>query len=101
MVSPEDGDMLAKVSGARDAPTVTIGAQALRGYSAELWNSYLDSAGYPRESRLPPSYQQRPVAPVVERREQPAARADSPAPVVRSNPPIATTAPPAPGGIRF
>ena len=33
------------------------GQQPLRGLSAESWNAYLDSAGYPRESRLPVGYQ--------------------------------------------
>jgi glutaredoxin len=100
-VTSEDVDALEKVSGGRDAPTLTISSQALRGFAPDTWNQYLDAAGYPRESRLPPSYQQRPVAPVVERREAPAAaRAAAPA-IVRPDPPLATTAPPPSGGIRF
>jgi glutaredoxin len=95
----EDVDALEKLSGGRDAPTLTIGVQVLRGLAQDTWNQYLDAAGYPRESRLPPSYQQRPVAPVVERRDQPAARAE--APIVRPDPPLATTAPPPAGSIRF
>src|SRR5918911_4417020 len=40
IVTPEDSEALVRLSGARDAPTLMIGAQALRGFSAELWNSY-------------------------------------------------------------
>jgi len=98
-VTSEDVDALEKLSGGRDAPTLTIGPQVLRGLAHDTWNQYLDAAGYPRESRLPASYQQRPIAPVVERRE-PVARSSAPAPV-RANPPLAANAPPAPSGIRF
>jgi glutaredoxin len=100
-VTSEDVDALEKLSGGRDAPTLTIGAQVLRGLAHDSWNQYLDAAGYPRESRLPPTYQQRPVAPVVDRREPAAARNDAAPPVIRVNPPLATTAPPPSGGIRF
>lgn len=101
-VTSEDVDALEKLSGGRDAPTLTIGAQVLRGLAHDTWNQYLDAAGYPRESRLPSTYQQRPVAPVVERREPAVARGDvAPAPLPRANPPLATTAPPGAGGIRF
>lgn len=101
-VTSEDVDALEKLSGGRDAPTLTIGTQVLRGLAHDSWNQYLDAAGYPRESRLPTTYQQRPVAPVVERRDAAAARGDAaPAPLPRANPPLATTAPPGAGGIRF
>jgi hypothetical protein len=59
-----------------------------------------DAAGYPRDSRLPSTYQPRPVAPVVERREPALARGNAPAQLPIAQPPIATTAPGAPG-IRF
>ena len=99
-VTSEDVDALEKLSGGRDAPTLTIGTQVLRGLAHDTWNQYLDAAGYPRESRLPSTYQQRPIAPVVERREPAVARGDAP-PAVRANPPVATTAPAPSGGIRF
>ena len=98
-VTSEDVDALEKLSGGRDAPTLTIGSQVVRGLAHDTWNQYLDAAGYPRESKLPPSYQQRPIAPVVERREAPVARGDV-QPAVRPSAPFATNAP-APSGIRF
>ena len=98
-VTSEDVDALERLSGGRDAPTLTIGSQVVRGLAHDTWNQYLDAAGYPRESKLPPSYQQRPIAPVVERREAPVARGDV-QPAVRPSAPFATNAP-APSGIRF
>ena len=52
-------------------PTLTIGAQTLRGLAPEVWNSYLDGAGYPRESRLPKTYQYAAATPITERRDTP------------------------------
>ncbi|HKW84185.1 MAG TPA: glutaredoxin family protein, partial [Burkholderiaceae bacterium] len=73
--SPEDADALERLSGGRDAPTLSIGAQTLRGLAPEVWNSYLDAAGYPRESRLPPNFAYAPATPLVTRAAPPAARA--------------------------
>jgi glutaredoxin len=92
----EDGDALKRLTGALDAPSLTIGSQTLRGLSPEVWNSYLDAAGYPRASRLPSSYQYRPATPLVEQAPPASARADA-APAPASPTPI----PAAPGGIRF
>jgi len=94
---PEDSDALERLSGGRDAPTLAIGSQMMRGFAPEVWASYLDAAGYPRESRLPVSYQYAAATPIVEKREaapRPAAAASRPeAPAV---PP-----PPSPSGIKF
>jgi glutaredoxin len=101
-VTGEDVDALERITGGRDAPTLTVGAQVLRGFATDPWTQTLDAAGYPRDSRLPSTYQPRPVAPVVERREAALARGNAPVrqlPV--APPPVATTAPGAPGGIRF
>lgn len=97
IVTPEDSDALERLSGGRDAPTLTVGAQTLRGLAGELWNSYLDAAGYPRESRLPSNYQYPAATPLTERRE--AARAAPP----RPQPPDAepTSSPPSPGGVNI
>jgi glutaredoxin len=93
--SPEDSEALERISGGRDAPTLSIGTQTLRGYAPEVWASYLDAAGYPRESRLPASYQYPAPTSIVERREANAARpaaasapSPAPAPVPAENPGI-------------
>ena len=100
-VTSEDVDALEKLSGGRDAPTLTIGAQVLRGLAHDTWNQYLDAAGYPRESHLPPTYQQRPVASIVERPAAPRAASAVASPAARTSPPLATNVPPGAGGIRF
>ena len=96
--SAEDSAALERLSGARDAPTLAIGTQMLRGLAPGVWASYLDAAGYPRESRLPASYQYAAATPIVERRDASAARPAAAA----SSPDTPTAAPPAsPSGIKF
>ena len=80
VVTDDDNDALERISGSRDVPTLMIGSQVMRGLSSEAWISYLDAAGYPRESRLPASYQYRPATPIVERREPAVARSAPPGP---------------------
>ncbi len=100
VVTAEDSEALERLSGAREAPTLTIGSQTLRGLASDVWNSYLDAAGYPHESRLPAGYQYPPATPIVEQqpREATTARADSRA--APAAPPTAP-APQGPGRIRF
>jgi glutaredoxin len=97
VTSEEDASAMERVAGGRSVPTLTIGAQPLRGLSESDWTAYLDVAGYPRESRLPANWP-RPVAtPVVERGAQaservapvqitPAAPAQPPPPDPVNNP---------------
>ena len=99
LLNNDDGEALLRLSGGREAPTLTIGAQALRGLSSDVWNSYLDLAGYPRESRLPASYQYPAPTPLTERREVSDTAARKPAPplvTVNPTPPEASAS-----GIRF
>ena len=88
--TPEDNEALERLSGGRDAPTLSIGTQILRGLSPEIWGSYLDAAGYPRESQLPANYQYPAAAPVVARTPPPrapeAASTESPAATRANNP---------------
>ena len=99
VVTAEDSEALEKLSGAREAPTLAVGSQIARGYAAEIWGSYLDAAGYPRESRLPSTYQYRAAAPVVDRRAQATPGAETRAET--RNLPTAPAAAPPPAGIRF
>jgi glutaredoxin len=97
--TPEDSEALERLSGGRDAPTLAIGSQMMRGLAPEVWGSYLDAAGYPRESRLPASYQYAAATSIVERREAAAAAK----PAAAASRPDAPTAPAAasPSGIKF
>jgi glutaredoxin len=103
IVSDDDAEAMNRITGGRSVPALTIGTQALRGFSDTDWHAYLDAAGYPRESRLPRGYQAPASTPLVARKaEQPevsGARAPAPAPppTVLAPPPP----PPSPTGIRF
>jgi glutaredoxin len=104
--TPEDVEAFSRAVGSRMVPSLMVGQQALVGLSESDWQSYLDAAGYPRESRLPSSYRQPPAAPVVAGR--PAADAPPAESTVVVPPPDNNTAPaPAtppqrnPLGIRF
>ncbi|WP_374676456.1 DUF4124 domain-containing protein [Ideonella sp.] len=84
----------AATGGGTMLPSLTVGRQAVKdGYNAASWNSYLDAAGYPTESRLPSSY--RPPAPVpavapseasAPAAAAPAAPAPTPAPAPAARP---------------
>ena len=95
MLSREDSDALQKLTGGREMPVLAIGGQQLKGLTPDTWNSYLDLAGYPRESRLPAGYAFAAPQPLTER---PAAAA---APAAKPAEPPAAEATPAPGSFRF
>jgi glutaredoxin len=95
----EDAVALERLVGSRDVPALAIGTQMMRGLAPEVWGSYLDAAGYPRESRLPASYQYAAATPIVERREvkpPPAEATAAPAPEAPAAP-----VPANPSGIKF
>jgi len=101
--SNEDIEALEKISGGRETPTLTVGSQVLRGFGTDSWGQYLDAAGYPRESRLPSTYQYRAATPIAERRDATVARsgdAAPPAPPALPRATAPTSAGPS-GGIRF
>jgi glutaredoxin len=98
--SEEDAEALNRLTGGRSIPTLMIGTQALRGFGDGDWHSYLDAAGYPRESRLPRGYQQPAATPLVQRQAE-AAPQERPAPPPAAEPAPPPPAPPAPAGIRF
>jgi glutaredoxin len=105
IASNEDIQALERLVGSRVVPSVTIGAQPLRGFTESDWTDFLDSAGYPRESKLPRGWKQAEVTPLAER-TVPRATAAAPAPRPTANPAEAPAAPPPPpappgGTIRF
>lgn len=67
IVSDEDSAALERLSGGRTIPSLTVGSQALRGFNPADWSSYLDAAGYPRESRLPRGWAPPAATPLVAR----------------------------------
>ncbi len=101
----EDVDAYTKLSGTSDLPLLQIGGQQIRGYSPSDWGSYLDAAGYPKQSRLPNTYQFAEGTPLVTPKPTPApqAAASAPAPAapaqgIAAPRPAAGNAPP---GFKF
>jgi glutaredoxin len=90
LLTREDAEAFEKISGSKEVPVLTLGGQTLRGYAPEIWTSYLDAAGYPRDSRLPAAYQYPPATPLVERRVAPA---PAPTPVAADTDAPAAAAP--------
>jgi len=84
IVTAEDSAALERLSGGRTIPSLTVGSQALRGFNPTDWSSYLDAAGYPRESRLPRGWAPPPATPLVAR--APAVPAATPAPAEPARP---------------
>jgi glutaredoxin len=103
IASEDDAAALERSLGFKTIPALTIGKQALRGWSADEWGAYLDAARYPRESQLPRSWQAGVAEPLVAPRSAPASAA---APEARPSPlERAPTTPPLPAapasGLRF
>jgi len=94
----EDADALMRLANTKGVPVLTIGGQQLKGFSDSEWGQFLDAAGYPKTSQLPPTYvapaaqplvaldQQEPKAPAeAETAKQPRA-AERPSPPAGDNP---------------
>jgi glutaredoxin len=65
VATPSDAEELKKLIGVLEVPVLTVGANTLKGYSEDQWNSALDSAGYPRSllpGQVPPKYPEPPAA---------------------------------------
>ena len=69
----QDTQALQRISGESSLPFATIGAQQLKGYAEIEWAQYLDAAGYPKTSQLPPGYRQTAASPLVAVQAAPAA----------------------------
>ena len=63
--SNEDLQALQRLSGDSSLPFMTIGSQQLKGFSDSEWTQFLDAAGYPSSSTLPPSYRRPAATPLV------------------------------------
>jgi glutaredoxin len=102
-----DARAVHNLSGANSLPFATVGGQHLVGFSDSEWSQYMDAAGYPRSSQLPPGYRNPPASPVVAaeavRRAGPAAaQAPAPAPAPQPAQPLPSDPSPSnPLGIRF
>lgn len=78
----DDAAALERLVGGRTVPALTVGPQQLRGLAEGDWITYLEAAGYPRESKLPRNWPTPQPTPLVERAAPPAqAAAPAPRPV--------------------
>lgn len=106
VTTPEDHGYLQRLTGDTSLPYLTIGSQRIRGLSDLEWTQYLDAAGYPKTSMLPPSYKRPEPAPLVTVQAAPPAngkaetKPQTPASEPSYQPPPATS-PSNPAGIRF
>jgi glutaredoxin len=100
VTSSEDIEALKRLAGASSLPFLTIGGQQLKGLSEVEWVQFLDAAGYPKTSQLPPGYIP-PAATALVTAQQPQAPA-RPAPTPRTAAKDPAEAPADnPAGIRF
>ena len=105
VTTAEDTQALKRLSGDSSIPFLTIGSQQLKGFSDAEWTQFLNAAGYPTTSILPPTYRPPAATPLVTLAPPPAAAAAgaaaaTPNTVVR---PVTPVAQPSdnPAGIRF
>lgn len=102
----EDIKALANLAGEARLPFATIGGQHVNGYSDQEYASYLDAAGYPRKSVLPPNWRNPAPTPLVALQPAPApatraAAAPQQEPPRVEPPPPSAPSPANPAGIRF
>ena len=101
VTTAEDIAALQRLSGDQRVPFATLGGQHLKGYSESEWTQYLDAAGYPKASRLPPSWRNPAPAPLVPVQVAPAPPPEEPAPPRAELPPAPASTTDNPAGIRF
>lgn len=100
VTTAEDIAALQHLSGANRLPFATIGGQHLVGFTQSEWSQYLDAAGYPKSSQLPPNYRNPAASPLVAVRIAPKSeQQQAPARAEGATPPSESPANPA--GIRF
>lgn len=97
--SDDDGQALERLVGGRTLPSLTVGAQPLRGFNDVDWGGYLDAAGYPKESKLPRNWPVPVAAPLVARAAAAAPAPGAATPAAVDTRPIAP--PPPASGPRF
>jgi glutaredoxin len=98
----EDTASLQRISGETSLPLLTVGGQKIRGFSDAEWTQYLDAAGYPKTSALPPGYRNVPASPLVSVQAPAAAKPKPEAqPEPTPAPPPQGPTPSNPAGITF
>jgi glutaredoxin len=60
-----DQAALQRLAGTTNLPVLTVGQQQVKGLTQSEWHTFLDAAGYPRESKLPANYRQPAPSPMT------------------------------------
>ena len=98
----EDVDAMKRLQGgSASMPMITIGGQQLKGYNETEWGQFLDAAGYPKTSILPPNYRQVASSPVVAGQAPASATTPAAQAAASGATPRAPAAAENPAGIRF
>jgi glutaredoxin len=106
VTTADDIEALQRMMGEARLPFATFGGQHVRGFSEPEWAQYLDAAGYPKTSQLPPSFRNPAPTPLVAVQERPPATAQQQQPAAQAAPRAeaptpSTPSPSNPLGIRF
>jgi glutaredoxin len=96
VTTAEDVAALKRLTGDASLPFLNIGAQRIKGYSDVEWTQYLDAAGYPKMSVLPPTYRQAAATPLVALDKPAVARAEE---KPETKPETTNSAAPAPAAV--
>ena len=98
-----DSKALQRLSGESMLPFATIGSQQLKGFADSEWTQFLNAAGYPATSVLPPSYRPPAATPLVAAEAAPASTPTGTGPAIARPAAPVQPAPAAnnPAGIRF
>lgn len=104
VTTANDAEALKRLSGDSSLPLLTVGSQQIKGYSSTEWSRYLDVAGYPMKSALPPGYRRPAASALVDAVAAPTSSSPA-APAQAASPaevPVPVTPPSNnPAGIRF
>ena len=103
VTTQDDLQALQRLAGEPRVPFATIGGQHVRGFSDAEWGQYLDAAGYPKTSQLPPNWRNPAPAPLVAVQTPAEPQAQEPAsqPQRAAAPLPSDRSPSNPAGIRF
>lgn len=63
--TPDDIRAFSATENSTQLPTLRVGGKQIIGLQQSEWNAYLDAAGYPQQSALPPGYVQPPASPLA------------------------------------
>jgi hypothetical protein len=95
LVTEEDGKAFDKLGAGRTLPGLSVGSRQLRGLNTVDWASYLDAAGYPKESRLPTAWKPPAATPLTTPVDRTASRQATTATPANAAPPTRRNAAPA------